>query len=145
MLIGEIITNLEVESDNPIKEACGGCQRCIDACPTKALIGPYQLDSNKCISYLTIEHREAIPEAFKGQFNNWVFGCDICQEVCPWNWKSRPTNESEFEPHADLLKLRRDDWHDMDEEQFRELFSKSAVKRTKYSGLMRNLDFLKTQ
>lgn len=143
VLIGEIICNLEVEPDAPIKEACGGCQRCIDACPTKALLGPYRLDSNKCISYLTIEHRDAIPEQFKEQMENWAFGCDICQEVCPWNWKSRPTKEPEFAPHADLLSLNKEDWHQMDEERFRELFRKSAVKRTKYKGLKRNLDFLK--
>ncbi len=143
VLIGEMIINMELEADTPIKEACGGCQRCIDACPTKALIGNYKLDSNKCISYLTIEHREAIPEQFKDQMENWAFGCDICQEVCPWNWKSRPTKEPEFSPHADLLSLSKDDWHNMNDEHFKELFRKSAVKRTKYKGLRRNLDFLK--
>ncbi len=142
VLIGELITNLPLQAGQPIKEACGGCQRCIDACPTGALVAPYQLDANKCISYLTIEHREALPETLSDQFNNWAFGCDICQEACPWNWKARPTNEEEFQPHPDLLKLSRDEWHQMNEERFRELFRKSAVKRTKYSGLRRNLDFL---
>ncbi|MCU4156345.1 tRNA epoxyqueuosine(34) reductase QueG [Carboxylicivirga sp. A043] len=142
-LIGEIICNLELKPDKPIKEACGGCQRCIDACPTGALIGPYQLDANKCISYLTIEHRDELPEELRNQFNNWAFGCDICQEACPWNWKARPTKEEAFVPHPDLLSLSKDDWHNMDEEKFRELFRKSAVKRTKYSGLKRNLKFLK--
>nr|WP_319401386.1 tRNA epoxyqueuosine(34) reductase QueG [uncultured Carboxylicivirga sp.] len=145
VLIGELIINMEVEPDTPIKEACGGCTRCIDACPTKALIGPYQLDSNKCISYLTIEHRDEIPNEFKGKFENWAFGCDICQEACPWNWKARPTNEEEFQPHPNLLQLRKDEWHNMDEDQFKELFRKSAVKRTKFKGLRRNLDFLKNE
>ena len=143
VLIGELIINMELEPDTPIKEACGGCTRCIDACPTKALIGPYQLDSNKCISYLTIEHREEIPEEFNGKFENWAFGCDICQEACPWNWKARPTAEEEFQPHPELLQLSSEEWHNMDEDRFKELFQKSAVKRTKYKGLRRNLDFLK--
>ncbi|MCG8579377.1 MAG: tRNA epoxyqueuosine(34) reductase QueG [Bacteroidales bacterium] len=142
-LIGELISNLELEPDEPIKEACGGCQRCIDACPTDALVAPYKLDANKCISYLTIEHRDELPETLKSQFNNWVFGCDICQEACPWNWKARPTKEESFKPHPDLLSLSEEDWQNMDEEYFRELFRKSAVKRTKYSGLKRNLNFLK--
>ncbi len=141
-LIGEMITNLDLKPDQPIKEACGGCQRCIDACPTGALFAPYQLDANKCISYLTIEHRDEIPEQFKGQFENWAFGCDICQEACPWNWKARPTKEPEFTPHPDLIHLTKEDWHSMSEERFRELFKKSAVKRTKYVGLKRNLGFI---
>lgn len=142
VLIGELISNLPLQPDQPIKEACGGCQRCIDACPTGALLAPYQLDANKCISYLTIEHREALPEALKEQFENWAFGCDICQEACPWNWKARPTKEEAFQPHPELLTLSKDDWMNMDEDRFRELFRKSAVKRTKYKGLRRNLDFL---
>jgi epoxyqueuosine reductase len=142
VLIGELITNLEVSPCEVVKDACGGCQRCIDACPTNALLGPYQLDANKCISYLTIEHRDEIPEEFKGQFQNWAFGCDICQEACPWNWKARPTIENEFAPHPDLIHLTKKEWHNMDEERFREIFRKSAVKRTKYKGLKRNLDFL---
>ncbi|WP_430813301.1 tRNA epoxyqueuosine(34) reductase QueG [Carboxylicivirga sp. RSCT41] len=141
-LIGELISNLELEPDQAIKEACGGCQRCIDACPTNALVAPYQLDANKCISYLTIEHRDELPEAMKGQFNNWAFGCDICQEACPWNWKARPTKEESFTPHPELLSLTKEDWHNMDESYFKELFRKSAVKRTKYAGLKRNLRFL---
>lgn len=142
VLIGELISNLPLQPDQPINEACGGCQRCIDACPTGALTAPYQLDANKCISYLTIEHREALPEALKAQFENWAFGCDICQEACPWNWKARPTKEEAFQPHPELLTLSKDDWMNMDEDLFRELFRKSAVKRTKYKGLRRNLDFL---
>lgn len=142
VLIGELISNLNIKADTPIKEACGACRRCIDACPTNALVAPYQLDANKCISYLTIEHRNEIPEAFNDQFNNWAFGCDICQEACPWNWKARPTKEESFAPHPDLLNLSKEEWHSMDEDRFRELFRKSAVKRTKFSGLKRNLNFL---
>ncbi len=142
-LIGELITNLELEPDKPIKEACGGCQRCIEACPTKALIAPYQLDANRCISYLTIENRDEIPVQFEGQFENWVFGCDICQEVCPWNWKARPTKEIDFTPPKGLLNLSKDDWNTMDKELFQDYFRKSAVKRTKFTGLMRNLAYLK--
>lgn len=140
--IAELISNLEVQSAEEIKEACGGCQRCIDACPTGALIAPYRLDSNKCISYLTIEHREAIPEEFEGQFENWAFGCDICQEACPWNWKARPTKEIEFEPHPDFLSLSKEEWNSLSEERFKEVFRKSALKRTKFAGLKRNLKFL---
>ncbi len=143
VLIGELISNLPVRPGAPIKEACGGCQRCIDACPTNALVAPYQLDANKCISYLTIEHRDELPDTLKKQFNNWAFGCDICQEACPWNWKARPTKEESFEPHPDLLALTKEDWHNLDEDRFRELFRKSAVKRTKYAGLKRNLKFLR--
>ncbi|MBR8534299.1 tRNA epoxyqueuosine(34) reductase QueG [Carboxylicivirga sediminis] len=142
ILIGELITNLPIQGSQPVKEACGGCQRCIDACPTGALFAPFQLDANKCISYLTIEHRDELPVELRGQFENWAFGCDICQEACPWNWKARPTKEEAFEPHPELLKLSKDEWHQMDEDRFRELFRKSAVKRTKFSGLRRNLDFL---
>ncbi|MBK3519094.1 tRNA epoxyqueuosine(34) reductase QueG [Carboxylicivirga marina] len=142
-LIGELITNLELKPNTPIKEACGGCERCIDACPTGALIKPYELDANKCISYLTIEHREEIPDNFKGQFENWAFGCDICQEACPWNWKARPTKEDAFKPHPDLISLSTEEWHQMDKERFNEIFRKSAVKRTKFTGLKRNLNFLK--
>lgn len=141
-LIGELISNLDLEPDQAIKEACGGCQRCIDACPTNALLEPYKLDANKCISYLTIEHRDALPEELKSQFNNWAFGCDICQEACPWNWKARPTKEEAFSAHPDLLSLSKEEWHEMDEDRFRELFRKSAVKRTKFAGLKRNLKFL---
>lgn len=142
VFIGELITNLSLEPDHPIKEACGGCQRCIDACPTQALVAPYKLDANKCISYLTIEHRDEIPTEFEGQFENWAFGCDICQEVCPWNWKARPTKEVEFSPSNDLLSLTKEEWFSLDEERYREVFRKSAVKRTKFSGLQRNLTHL---
>lgn len=142
VFIGELIINLELPGSEPVKEACGGCKRCIDACPTGALIAPYQLDATKCTSYLTIEHKGDISEAFKGQLDNWVFGCDTCQEVCPWNWKARPTQEEAFQPQGDLLSLSPDKWFQLDEESYREIFRKSAVKRAKYAGLKRNLEFL---
>ncbi len=144
VLIGELIINKELPTnETPLKEACGGCTRCIDACPTGALVASYQLDANKCISYLTIENRDEIPEVFKGKFNNWAFGCDICQEACPWNWKARPTKEKEFEPHPDFTSMSKDNWYALDEERFRKLFKKGAVKRAKHIGLLRNLEFLK--
>jgi len=144
VFIGELIINMELPSGEPMKEACGGCRRCIDACPTGALIAPYQLDARKCTSYLTIEHKGEIPEIFKGKLNNWAFGCDICQEVCPWNWKARPTQEEAFQPDERLLELSHDQWFQIDEETYRSIFQKSAVKRAKFAGLKRNIDFLRT-
>ena len=142
--LAELILDLELVYDGPIKDYCGRCRRCIDACPTEA-ISPegYVLDGSKCISYFTIELKEAIPEEYKGKFENWMFGCDICQEVCPWNRFSKTHQEPDFEPHPDLLKMSKNDWEEITEEVFRELFRKSAVKRTKFKGLKRNIDFLK--
>jgi epoxyqueuosine reductase len=141
--LAELIVDLELPADAPMRDYCGTCTRCIDACPTDA-ISPrgYILDGSKCISYLTIELRDAIPEAFKGQMENWMFGCDICQEVCPWNRFSQPHQEDAFQPHPDLLDMTRSDWQELTEETFREVFRKSAVKRTKFSGLKRNIAFL---
>lgn len=142
--LAELIIDLELLPDAPIKDYCGSCTRCIDACPTDA-ISPqgYVMDGSKCISYLTIELKEAIPEAFKGKMENWMFGCDICQEVCPWNRFAQKHQEPAFEPHPDLLDMPKREWEELTEEVFRELFRKSAVKRTKYKGLMRNIAFLK--
>ena len=142
--LAEVICDLELEYDGPIKDYCGTCRRCIDACPTDA-ISPegYILDGSKCISYFTIELKEAIPEEYKGKFENWMFGCDICQEVCPWNRFSRPHSEPEFEPKPELLAMTKQEWEEITEEVFRELFRKSAVKRTRYEGLKRNIGFLK--
>jgi epoxyqueuosine reductase len=141
--LSELIIDLELESDIPIKDHCGTCRRCIEACPTEA-ISPegYIVDGSKCISYFTIELKEAIPETYKGKFDNWMFGCDICQEVCPWNRFSKQHNEPAFEPHPDLLTMTNNDWLDITEEVFREIFRKSPVKRTKYAGLKRNINFL---
>ncbi len=142
--LAELIIDLELDTDHPIRDHCGTCTRCIDACPTEA-ISPegYFMDGSKCISYLTIELKEAIPEEFKGKMDNWMFGCDICQQVCPWNRFSTPHQEQEFLPHPDLLAMNRSDWEEITEEVFRKVFKKSAVKRTKYVGLKRNIEFLK--
>ena len=141
--LAELIVDLDLEYDGPMKDYCGRCTRCIDACPTEA-ISPegYVVDGSKCISYFTIELKESIPEEYKDQFENWAFGCDICQDVCPWNRFSKKHQEPEFEPHPDLLKMTQSDWIDLTEEVFRELFRKSAVKRTKFKGLKRNIEFL---
>ena len=142
--LAELIIDLELEADGPIKDYCGRCTRCIDACPTEA-ISPkgYILDGSKCISYFTIELKESIPESNKGKFEDWMFGCDICQDVCPWNRFSKKHNEPEFDPHPDLLKMKKEDWEEMTKEVFQKIFKKSAVKRTKFEGLKRNIDFLK--
>jgi len=142
--LAELIIDLDLEYDEPFKlDHCGTCTRCIDACPTEAILAPNLLDASKCISYLTIELKEAIPDDFKGQMENWAFGCDICQDVCPWNRFSSPHQESSFQAHPDLLELSSGEWHEMTEEVFKQVFKKSAVKRTKYRGLKRNLDFIK--
>ncbi len=141
--LAELIIDLELDYDAPMKDFCGTCTRCIDACPTDAIdSNGYILDGSKCISYFTIELKEAIPESYKGKFENWAFGCDICQEVCPWNRFSKPHQENDFEPHEDLLKMKKNEWEEITEEVFRKVFRKSAVKRTKYSGLKRNIKFL---
>lgn len=140
--VAEIITDLEIEPDGPIKDYCGTCTRCIDECPTEAIVEPYVVDGSKCISYFTIELKEAIPTTYKDKFENWAFGCDICQDVCPWNRFSTPHRIPEFQPQEKLLKMSKNDWNEITEDVFGELFSKSAVKRTKLSGLKRNLKFL---
>ncbi len=141
--LAELILDLELVYDHPIKDFCGTCTRCIEACPTEAISpGGYVVDGSKCISYFTIELREAIPEEYRGQFDNWMFGCDICQEVCPWNRFSTPHSEPAFEPHPQLLEMTKGDWEELTEDVFRELFRRSAVKRTGFAGLRRNLGFL---
>lgn len=140
--IGELILDLELEPDGPITDYCGTCTRCLDACPTDAIVAPYVVDGSKCISYFTIELKEAIPEAVRGQFNNWIFGCDICQDVCPWNRFARPHQTPAFDPHPALPELTRQDWEEITEEVFREIFRRSAVKRTKLEGLKRNIAFV---
>ena len=127
-----------------MKDYCGTCRRCIDACPTNAIDEQgYGIDGSKCISYFTIELREAIPESWRGKFENWMFGCDICQEVCPWNRFAQEHNEPAFLPKPPLLEMTKRDWQEITEEVFKQVFQKSAVKRTKYKGLMRNIRFLK--
>lgn len=138
----EVIIDLELAPDAPVADHCGTCRRCIDACPTEA-ITPYAVDGSRCISYLTIELKEAIPAEFAGKLNTWAFGCDICQQVCPWNRFSTPHNEAEFMPKPELMGLTKDQWHGMTEVVFDRLFEGSPVKRTKYEGLKRNLRFLR--
>lgn len=141
--LAEIIIDLELAYDNPIKDYCGTCTKCIDACPTEALHkNGYLLDASKCISYLTIELKDAIPEKFKDKMGNWMFGCDICQDVCPWNRFSEPHNEPTFAPKADLLFITKEEWKTLSEPTFDRIFEGSAVKRTKYEGLKRNIRFL---
>ena len=141
--IAELILDLELEADGPMKDYCGTCTACIDECPTDAIVEPYVVDGSKCISYLTIELKdEILPKEFHGKMESWMFGCDICQDVCPWNRFSKPHNEQRFNPHENLLKMSKADWADLTEEVFQEVFKKSAVKRTKISGLKRNIRFL---
>ena len=142
--IAEIILDLDLIYDSPVQDYCGSCTKCIDACPTGAIIQPYVVDGSKCISYFTIELKEAIPQEVKGKMDDWMFGCDICQQVCPWNSFSLQHNEPAFNPHPDLLSMTKGDWKDLQEDTFKELFRKSAVKRTKFSGLKRNITFLKS-
>jgi len=142
--LAELILDLELMPDEPMEDHCGTCTRCIDACPTDAIANEgYMLDGSKCISYLTIELREDIPEQFKDQMENRVFGCDICQQVCPWNRFSVPHQEPAFEPTDNLLGMSSNEWYDITEDVFDNLFQHSAVQRTKYQGLKRNLEFLK--
>jgi len=142
--LAEIISDLELEPDSPIRDHCGTCTRCIDACPTDA-ISPqgYLMDGSKCISYLTIESKESIPKEYKGKIENWAFGCDICQDVCPWNRFAKAHQEPDFQPRADYASLSRKDWDEMTEEQFDKWFFGTPVKRAKYKGLKRNIDFLR--
>ncbi len=142
--LAEIISDLELAYDSPLKDYCGTCTRCIDACPTEAIAeNGYWMDGSKCISYLTIELKNKIPESFKDKMEGWMYGCDICQQVCPWNRFSQPHQESDFEPKEELLRKSRQEWEEITEEVFADLFRGSAVKRTKYEGLKRNIEFLK--
>lgn len=141
--IAELIIDLEIEPDGPMKDYCGTCTKCIDACPTDAIVQPYVVDGSKCISYLTIELKdELLPSEFKGKMNNWMFGCDICQDVCPWNRFSKITQEPRFKPNPLLLELNSTEWKELNEEVFNQMFKLSAVKRTKFNGLKRNIKFL---
>ncbi len=140
--IAELILDVELVYDQPMGDFCGTCTRCLDACPTDAIVEPYVVDGSKCISYFTIELKDAIPQEVKGQFEDWIFGCDICQDVCPWNRFAKPHQEPAFEPHARLKEMKKKDWEEITEEVFREMFKKSAVKRTKLEGLRRNIQFV---
>jgi epoxyqueuosine reductase len=141
--IAELIVDLELEYDYAATDHCGSCTACLDACPTEAIVAPYVVDGSKCISYFTIELKENIPNEVKGKFADWAFGCDICQDVCPWNRFSKPHREPLFNPHPELLSMTKQDWQEITEETFKTVFKNSAVKRTKFEGLKRNIDFLK--
>ncbi|WP_448698596.1 tRNA epoxyqueuosine(34) reductase QueG [Mucilaginibacter sp. AW1-3] len=142
--LAELIVDLELEYDvQPTADHCGTCTRCIDACPTDAIVGPYLVDGSKCISYLTIELKNEIPSGFKDKMDGWMFGCDVCQDVCPWNRFSVLNQEPAFQPHPDLLGMTKRDWEEITEDTFKKLFKGSAVKRTKFAGLKRNIDFIK--
>lgn len=144
LFLGVLILDQELEYNKPyLDDMCGSCMACIDECPTNALVEPYQLDANKCISYLTIEHRGDIPIEFHDKLNNWIYGCDICQEVCPWSQKfSQITDNPSFQPRSDIKERSIEEWNKLSEDEFRILFKKSAVKRTKYKGLKRNISLV---
>ena len=142
--LAELIVDLDLELDNPmIKDYCGTCTKCIDECPTEAIVDNHIVDGSKCISYYTIELKESLPNDMKGKFDNWMFGCDICQDVCPWNRFSLQHQEPLFNPHPDLLEMKKQDWEEITKDIFQKVFQKTAIKRTKFSGLTRNIDFLK--
>lgn len=140
--LAEIIVDLPLEEDAPVRDHCGTCTKCIDACPTDAIPQSGVVDASKCISYLTIELKDAIPLGFKNQFEDWIFGCDICQDVCPWNRFASPTSETRFSPHESMPDMSKEDWREITAEVFQKVFKKSAVKRTKLTGMKRNIDFV---
>ena len=140
--LAEIICDLELLEDIPVTDHCGSCKKCIESCPTQAIISDKIIDGSKCISYATIELKDQIPDFFKDKMEDWMFGCDICQDVCPWNRFSAPTLEEKFQPNSQLQNFTKQDWTDITQEIFSEVFKKSAVKRTKFAGLKRNLNFL---
>ncbi len=142
--IAELIIDLDLDYDHAVTDHCGSCTACIDACPTEAIVAPYVVDGSKCISYFTIELKENIPTEMKGKLDDWVFGCDVCQDVCPWNRFSKPQNEPLFHPNPELLSFTKKDWEEITAETFAKVFKNSAVKRTKLEGLKRNISFLKS-
>lgn len=143
--VSELILDLELEYDSPVTDHCGSCTACIDACPTGAIVDAKVVDGSKCISYFTIELKDELPSSMKGKFDDWIFGCDICQDVCPWNRFSKSHREPLFNPHPQLLEMEKKEWEEITQEVFREIFRKSAVKRTKFAGLKRNISFVSKQ
>ncbi len=141
--IAELIIDIDLEYDYATTDHCGSCTACLDACPTQAIVAPYVVDGSKCISYFTIELKEQIPDEMKGKFGDWMFGCDVCQDVCPWNRFSKPHQEPLFNPNAEILSYSKKDWQEITEDVFKKVFKNSAVKRTKLEGLKRNISFLK--
>ena len=140
--LAEIISDLELQEDSPTTDHCGTCTKCIEACPTDAIVSEKIIDGSKCISYATIELKNEIPESFKNKMEDWMFGCDICQDVCPWNRFSAPHHQEKFKPNHFLENAKKNDWKELSQELFSEIFRKSPVKRTKFAGLKRNIDFL---
>jgi len=140
--LAELVIDLELEYDGPLKDYCGTCTACMDACPTDAIPDPYVVDASKCISYFTIELKEEIPSEMKGKFENWIFGCDICQDVCPWNRFATPHQQPRFDPSPEFQNMTTNDWQELTEEVFRKVFKDSPLKRTKYEGLKRNIRFV---
>lgn len=140
--LSELIIDLDLVADSPVKDYCGTCTKCIDACPTQAIVAPQQVDGSKCISYFTIELKDEIPQSFKGKFADWIFGCDICQDVCPINARSKQHKEVDFEAREEILKYSKKEWQEITEEVFEKVFNGTPVRRTKYKGLKRNIDFL---
>jgi len=141
--IAELIIDLELDYDVPTTDHCGSCTACLDACPTEAIVAPYVVDGSKCISYFTIELKDNLPQEMKGRFDDWMFGCDVCQDVCPWNRFSKTHNEPLFQANSDILNFSKSDWEEITVDTFQKVFKNSAVKRTKYEGLLRNINFLK--
>ena len=141
--IAELIVDLDLDYDTPVTDHCGSCTACIDACPTQAIVEPYKVDGSKCISYFTIELKNEIPSSVSGQFDDWMFGCDVCQDVCPWNRFSKAHKEPLFDPNPQVLSNSKKDWEEVTKEVFSEIFKKSPLKRTKFEGLRRNIEFLK--
>jgi len=141
--IAELIVDLDLVYDTPVTDHCGACTACIDACPTQAIVAPYVVDGSKCISYFTIELKNEIPTSLRGQFDDWIFGCDVCQDVCPWNRFSKSHKEPLFNPNPELLSMSKKDWEEITEAVFQNVFKNSAVRRTKFSGIQRNINFLK--
>jgi epoxyqueuosine reductase len=143
--IGELILDLELKPDGPVTDHCGTCTKCMDACPTEAIVAPYVVDSNRCISHLTIELKEAIPANFQDQMKNWAFGCDICQDVCPWNRFAKPHTTEAFAPDAALLEMNTEDWTELTQSVFKKRFKSSPISRTGLKGMKRNVNFLQKE
>lgn len=141
--IAELIVDLDLEYDTATTDHCGSCTACIDACPTEAIVAPYVVDGSKCISYFTIELKENLPQEMKGKFDDWMFGCDVCQDVCPWNRFSKPHNEPLFQASPEIIKYSKSDWEEITHDTFQQIFKNSALKRSKFEGVLRNLNFLK--
>ena len=143
--IAEIIVDLELNYDNEVKDYCGSCTACLDSCPTNALYEPYKIDASKCISYFTIELKEQFPDDLKKDFNDWIFGCDICQDVCPWNKLSKSSDEPLLKPKEEIKQYTKKDWIELTDEVFNIVFKESPLKRTKYKGLKRNIKYASQQ